>query len=92
MAVIQVTKGPLLLGDDATLESIMDFRDHASTHDNAAANDRSATDPLPLDDLIDAQRLQKITRLKQAIDAGTYHVSADDLADKLIAHMLEPKG
>ncbi len=74
-------------GDDATLKSSMDHRD------NPSANDRRATDPLHvIDDLIDDERLKKIARLKQAVADGTYHVSAEDLADKLIAHMLEPKG
>jgi hypothetical protein len=82
-----VTEGPHLHGDDATLKSSMDGRD------NPSGNDRRATDPLPvIDDLIDEERLKKIARLKQAVADGTYRVSAEDLADKLIAHMLEPKG
>ena len=93
MAVAQVTKGPHLHGDDATLMSNMDQRNNPSTGYDPSANDRPATDPLQIiDDLIDEERLKKIARLKQAVADGTYHVSAEDLADKLIAHMLEPKG
>jgi anti-sigma28 factor (negative regulator of flagellin synthesis) len=71
----------------------MDYRDKSSTGDEPSANDRLATAPLQgIDDFIDEERLKKIARLKQAVADGTYHVSAEDLADKLIAHMLEPKG
>jgi anti-sigma28 factor (negative regulator of flagellin synthesis) len=81
MAVAHVTKGPHLHGDGATLNSNVDHRDNPSTRN------------LPsVDDLIDEERLKKIAGLKQAVANGTYHVSAEDLADKLIAHMLEPKG
>ncbi len=93
MAVAHVTKGPHLYSDDATLKSNMDHRDNPSTRDDPSANDPRATDPLHvIDDLIDEERLKKIAKLKQAVADGTYHVSAEDLADKLIAHMLEPKG
>ena len=87
MAVAEVTKGPHLHDDDATLKSSMDRRD------NPSENDQRAADPLQIiDNLIDEERLKKIARLKQAVAEGTYRVSAEDLADKLIAHMLEPKG
>ena len=62
--------------------------------DNPSPGDRRAADPLnALDDnFIDEERLKKIAKLKQAVADGTYHVSAEELADKLIEHMLEPKG
>ena len=70
----------------------MAHRDNPATRDNPSANDRLATDSLHvIDDLIDEERQKKIARLKQAVADGTYRVSAEDLADKLIAHMLEPK-
>jgi anti-sigma28 factor (negative regulator of flagellin synthesis) len=40
---------------------------------------------------IDPERRNKIEKLKQAVADGTYHVSAEDLARKLIEHMLQPK-
>jgi flagellar biosynthesis anti-sigma factor FlgM len=33
-------------------------------------------------------RMDKVAALKSAIDSGTYHVSADKVADKLIDNML----
>ena len=96
MAVAEVTKGPHSLGDDATLKSSMDHRDNPSgsdLNDPIDPSDPRATLSLPiLDDLVDQERLKKIAKLKQAVADGTYHVSPEDLADKLIAHMLVPKG
>ncbi len=86
MVVASVTKGPLLYADDATLKSGMDHRD------NPSPGDPLVPDRLVLDDQVpDVERQAKIARLKQAVTDGTYHVSAEDLADKLIQHMLEPK-
>jgi flagellar biosynthesis anti-sigma factor FlgM len=42
------------------------------------------------DDPIDEARLEKIAKLKKALGDGTYNVSAEELARKLIEHMLEP--
>jgi anti-sigma28 factor (negative regulator of flagellin synthesis) len=71
----------------------MDQRDNPATRDLLSANDRLTADSLHgIEDVIDEERLKKIARLKQAVADGTYHVSAEALADKLIAHMLEPKG
>jgi flagellar biosynthesis anti-sigma factor FlgM len=38
-------------------------------------------------DAVDEERLQKIAKIKQAIADGTYHVSAQDVAEKIIEHM-----
>ena len=40
----------------------------------------------------DAARRKKIKDLKQAVSDGTYHVSPEEVARKIIEHMLEPKG
>jgi anti-sigma28 factor (negative regulator of flagellin synthesis) len=44
------------------------------------------------DSAADAERLKKIDDLKKAWADGTYHVSAEEVAPKVIEHMLEPKG
>jgi flagellar biosynthesis anti-sigma factor FlgM len=43
------------------------------------------------DSAVDAERLEKINKLKKAIADGTYNVSAEQVARKLIEHMREPK-
>jgi flagellar biosynthesis anti-sigma factor FlgM len=40
---------------------------------------------------IDDARREKIESLKKAVADGTYNVSAEEVARKLIDHMLEPK-
>lgn len=76
MAVPLMTEGTLLYVEDATLD-VMDLPEDSS----------------PVDDsLIDEDRQKKIAALKQAVADGTYHVTAEQLAEKLIDHMLEPKG
>jgi anti-sigma28 factor (negative regulator of flagellin synthesis) len=44
-------------------------------------------DDLPMDDA----RREKIEKLKKAVADGTYSVSAEEVARKLIENMLEPK-
>jgi anti-sigma28 factor (negative regulator of flagellin synthesis) len=63
----------------------MDHRKNPSTDDRGQPDASSADQP------IDPKRLQKIEKLKQAVADGTYRVSAEDLARKLIEHMLQPK-
>lgn len=75
MVVEQVTKVALLYADDATLKSGMDLPNQNALDDT----------------FIDEERLKKIAKLKQAVANGTYYVSAEQLADKLLEHMLEPK-
>jgi anti-sigma28 factor (negative regulator of flagellin synthesis) len=82
----------LLYAEDATLKVRMDH------FDDPSMGNRSATDPpesgaqAPVIEDLDPIRAEKIARIKKAMDDGTYHVSAEELADKLIQHMLEPKG
>jgi flagellar biosynthesis anti-sigma factor FlgM len=40
-------------------------------------------------DASDEERLKKIAKIKQAIADGTYHVNAQDVAEKIIEHMRE---
>jgi anti-sigma28 factor (negative regulator of flagellin synthesis) len=75
MVVEQVTKVALLYADDATLESGMDLPNQNALDDT----------------FVDEERLKKIAKLKQAVANGTYYISAEQLADKLLEHMLEPK-
>ena len=49
----------------------------------APLNPNSASD--------DAARKQKIAALKESVQNGTYRISSDDVARKLIEHMLRPK-
>ena len=43
-----------------------------------------------LDKSMDEARVEKITKIKKALADGTYHVSAADVARKILDHMQEP--
>ena len=51
----------------------------------------SGKQPGDSESLIDDARREKIESLKKAVADGTYSVSAEEVARKLIEHMLEPK-
>jgi anti-sigma28 factor (negative regulator of flagellin synthesis) len=43
-----------------------------------------------IDDATGEARMEKVAKIKKSLADGTYNVSAEDLARKLIEHMLEP--
>jgi flagellar biosynthesis anti-sigma factor FlgM len=45
---------------------------------------------LAMDKSMDQVRVEKIAKIKKALANGTYHVSAADVARKIIDHMQEP--
>jgi anti-sigma28 factor (negative regulator of flagellin synthesis) len=51
----------------------------------------SGKQPSDSESPIDDARREKIEKLKKAMADGTYSVSAEEVANKLIEHMLEPK-
>jgi anti-sigma28 factor (negative regulator of flagellin synthesis) len=51
----------------------------------------SGTQPSDREPPIDEARREKIEKLNKAVADGTYSVSAEEVASKLIEHMLEPK-
>jgi len=78
-----MTKGTLLQAEDATLGGV----DLSDTPSAVPAGHQAEVD----DPLIDEERRKKIAALRQAVAKGTYHVTPEQLADKLIDQMLEPK-
>jgi anti-sigma28 factor (negative regulator of flagellin synthesis) len=68
-------------------------RDRRKKKSVAAAPGASAEKPADPTDVkgIDHERLKKIAKLKKAVEDGTYRVSNEEVARKLIEHMLEPK-
>ncbi len=55
------------------------------------AAQQSGEQPGDSESPIDEARREKIEKLKKAVADGTYNVSAEEVANKLIEHMLEPK-
>jgi anti-sigma28 factor (negative regulator of flagellin synthesis) len=65
----------------------------ASDHAEDGTRQQSESGVTISDDVAaDPERLKKINDLKKAVADGTYHVSAEEVARKIIEHMLEPKG
>jgi anti-sigma28 factor (negative regulator of flagellin synthesis) len=63
--------------------------DHSDKGDRQQSESRvKASD----DSAAEAERLKKINDLAKALADGTYHVSAEEVAGKVIEHLLEPKG
>jgi flagellar biosynthesis anti-sigma factor FlgM len=59
--------------------------------DTLAAKIQSLLDHIrALDKSMDGARVEKIAKIKKALADGTYHVSAADVARKIIDHMQEP--
>jgi hypothetical protein len=47
--------------------------------------------PKLVDDEIDPKRREKVEKIKQALADGTYRISNEDVARKVIEHMRAPK-
>ena len=59
--------------------------------DPAEPTEAPAKQPSESESPIDQARREKIEKLKKAVADGTYNVSAEEVAKKLIEHMLGPK-
>jgi flagellar biosynthesis anti-sigma factor FlgM len=68
-------------------------RDPAEPAHETALGEAKDSETLPSDSepSIEDARREKIESLKKAVADGTYTVSAEEVARKLIEHMLEPK-
>jgi anti-sigma28 factor (negative regulator of flagellin synthesis) len=68
---------------------------HPGKRKKASATPQKALEPelLPelVDDEIDPERREKIEKIKQALADGTYRISNEDVARKVIEHMRAPK-
>jgi anti-sigma28 factor (negative regulator of flagellin synthesis) len=71
-----------------SIENPADPADETETCAAQPSGKRSVdADPAPIEDA----RREKIESLRKAVADGTYSVSANEVARKLIEHMLEPK-
>jgi flagellar biosynthesis anti-sigma factor FlgM len=77
---------PLIAGQDNP--NSPDSRPEETTH---SAKIQALLDRiLALDKPMDKVRMEKIAKIKKALANGTYHISAADVARKIIDHMQEP--
>jgi anti-sigma28 factor (negative regulator of flagellin synthesis) len=58
---------------------------------SSAAPEKVLRPELVPDDGIDPERREKIEKIKQSLADGTYRISNEDVARKLIEHMREPQ-
>ena len=56
------------------------------------AKTTASTPPVVDDKAVDPERQEKLARLKKSLDDGTYRVSSEEVARKVIEYMREPKG
>jgi anti-sigma28 factor (negative regulator of flagellin synthesis) len=65
---------------------------HAGKRKKSSAKAPKALQPELVPDAgIDPERRQKIEKIKQALADGTYRISDEDVARKLIEHMRDPQ-
>jgi anti-sigma28 factor (negative regulator of flagellin synthesis) len=55
------------------------------------AKTAASAPPVVDDKVVDVERQEKLARLKKSLDDGTYRVSTEEVARKVIEYMRKPK-